>query len=86
MMFTFSYSLSDDESELSDNEKEVSLKGDSLLNGTSNGLTLNGCLSHDGELLFCFRPCDVKLKVVKFSKTGRLHYRFQKEFDLTSCC
>lgn len=76
MVFIFFYFFSDDESELSDNEKEVFLKGDSFLNGISNGLTLNGCLSYDGELFFCFRFCDVKLKVVKFLKIGRSYYRF----------
>ena len=41
--------VSEDDSELSDNEKELSSKGEGLLNGSSNGLTRNGCLSRDGE-------------------------------------
>ena len=44
---------SEDESELSDNETEQPGKGEGLLNGSSNGITINGSLSRDGRLS-CF--------------------------------
>ena len=53
-MFAVFCCLSEDESELSDNEKELSSKGDGLINGTSGGLTINGCLSRDGEFILCY--------------------------------
>ena len=50
---------SEDESELSDNEKEPADKSEGLLNGTSNGLSINGSLSRDGELT-CFSSLSVR--------------------------
>ena len=46
---TIFFCCSEDESELSDNETEPPNKSEDLVNGTSNGLTINGSLSRDGE-------------------------------------
>lgn len=46
----FFYFCSEDDSELSDNETEQLSKGEELVNGSTNGLTVNGVLSRDGRL------------------------------------
>lgn len=50
MIVTVSCCFSDDDSELSDNDKELLPKGEEgLVNGDTDGLIINGSLSRDGE-------------------------------------
>lgn len=50
MIVTVSCCFSDDDSELSDNDKELLPKGEEgLVNGGTDGLIINGSLSRDGE-------------------------------------
>ena len=56
LIFIFGF-CSEDESEFSDTETEPLAKGEGLVNGSSNGLTLNGSLSRDGRLKTVFYSC-----------------------------